>query len=469
MSTFGDHVSALAAARVLHLHMPGHRGGAAAPPELLDALGEKALALDVSEIGGLDYLHHPRTALAAQQREIADAVGAQASYLLVNGATVGNLAAILAVSGDGDCVAIQRSSHRSVYAGLIASGARPVYVSSRRDTRTGLDVGIDVAELERVLSSHTVAAVHITSPTYYGACADVEAVAALTCRYGTPLIVDEAHGSHFPFSDRLPSTALSAGADIVVHSPHKQLGALTQSAVLHVGGVAVDHSLRFWLQSLQTSSPSALLMLSLGSAYAYMQQHGAEMYSRAVELAEQLRAEFDGRRRAPLLPAAPGKWDPLKLVMDFSSVRVTGTRGYESLRRSGVIAELADDRYAVLTLGVRHRPEEVAALRHAFEVCQGLFDETASAYHAEVCPTGRLVFTPRQAVQAAQERVSLRVAEDRVSSEFIVPYPPGVPAVVPGEVILPETVRWLTAALKRGIRLVGPSDATLETISCVAS
>jgi arginine decarboxylase len=226
-----------AAREPARLHVPGHKGGPGADPQLLEAIGERALSLDIPALTyGIDIGAEP-TPFEQAQRLAADAWGARRAWFLINGASQGNLAAGLALAHHGDAVVMQRNAHSSAVDALVLSGLRPTFAAPELDPELGIAHCLAPTALDEALE-RTPGAVGawIVSPTYFGAVADVRALADVAHRHGVALIVDEAWGAHMAFNERLPAHALSLGADLVISSTHKIVGSLTQSAMLHLGG-----------------------------------------------------------------------------------------------------------------------------------------------------------------------------------------------------------------------------------------
>lgn len=461
-------------------HMPGHKGLGGAPALGVEVLGAAAYLADLSELSGFDYLHAAGAGVAAAQARASHLFGADRTWFLVNGATVGNLAALWSVAGDSQRVVLPRSSHRSVYAALSVSGASPAYVAPVRNRALDGIFGVTEERLAKVLSECPGArALHVTSPNYYGFTAPVRALAELAHSRGIPLIVDEAHGSHFAFSDRFPPGALASGADLVIQSPHKTLGSLTQSSLLHHRGGLVDpFRIDSLLQMLQSSSPSALLLVSLDVALEEMAERGRRRWEAAIALADEARRQVTGveglRAYGSEVVGTPGisGLDPTKVVVDVSGLGTTAFSAARWLRANhGINPEFADLRRLVFSITVADTEETVELLGAALADLAGRAGELAGPVGSVTSlwpeETPELVLSPRRASEAECEVVELERSAGRVSGEMIVPYPPGIPLVVPGERMTSaviDTMRQLGAA---GCRLVGPADATLATLRCI--
>jgi len=466
------------AAETHSFHMPAHKGGRGAPPLAHELLGTAAFIADLSELGGFDYLHAPAGGLLEAQQRAADVFGADRSWFLVNGATVGNLAALLAVVPDGGKVLLARGSHRSVYAGLVFAGAVPVYLPPVRNAALDGLFGVDPEDARRALEAHPdICAIHVTSPNYYGFCVPVAALARLAHDHGIPLIVDEAHGTHFAFHPDFPRSALADDADLVVHSPHKTLGSLTQSSLLHVRGTRVDAGrLAAALQMLQSSSPSALLLVSLDLACAAMADSGYERWSVALDLAAEGRRRLNKIDRLEVygadLAGEPGimETDPIKLVVDVGGLGLTGFAAAAWLRaHRGLNPEFADLRRLVCSMTVADDDSAVDALVDGFSALAdavpvvSVTAEIASEWPTEI---PEMVLTPRQASQQPARAVPLADAAGMVVTEMVMPYPPGIPLLVPGERITPAVLVALDQLRGAGCRLVGMADPTGDTLGC---
>ena len=281
-----DALRAYAGRKPGRLHVPGHKGGPAADPELREALGDAALALDIPAlIEGIDVGPEP-TPWQQAQRLAAEAWGARRTWFLLNGASQGNHVACLALVHLGDEIVVQRNAHSSTVDGLIISGLRPRFVQPELDPDLRIAHCVTPEALDRGPRPRRPAAVgaHVTSPTYFGAVADVQSLVEVAHSHGVPLVVDEAWGAHLAFHPDLPVHALAAGADLVISSTHKIVGSLTQSAMVHVGGDLIeDHLVDRAVTLTESTSPNSLLCGSLDAARRLAATRGRELLGETIE------------------------------------------------------------------------------------------------------------------------------------------------------------------------------------------
>src|SRR3954449_3855883 len=459
-------------------HVPGHKGGPGADPGLRKAIGVDALAADVpQDIHGIDLGPSP-TPYERAEGLAAEAFGAERSWFLTNGATQGNHALCLALAPLGTRVVAQRNSHTSIVDGLVLSGGIPSFGAPEYDAELGTTHAVTPAALETALRDAPDArAAFVVSPTYYGMAADLRGLADVAHGAGVPLVVDQSWGPHFGFHDALPPTALSQGADAMLTSTHKIAGSLTQSAMLHVGhsgrvdAGAVGRALRL----LRSTSPSSLLLASLDGARRQLALHGEQLLHETLEAIEVARAKLKTIPGIALADSAlvgrmgVAGYDPLRMVLD---VRRTGRTGYEiadELRRSyDVHCELPMQATVVFVIGLG---DTAAGLRRlggdVDEVVKRLSEPGATA--PIVPPAGSLsnevALSPREAFLGEAEQVAVDAAPGRISCESIASYPPGVPALLPGERISAETVAYLRELADSGARLHGASDPEFRTIN----
>jgi lysine decarboxylase len=474
-----------AAREPARLHVPGHKGGPGADPQLLEALGERALSLDIPALTyGIDIGAEP-TPFEQAQRLAADAWGARRAWFLVNGASQGNLAAGLALAHHGDAVVVQRNAHSSAVDALVLSGLRPTFAAPELDPELGIAHCLAPEALDDALARtpHAVGA-WIVSPTYFGAVADVRALADVAHRHGVALIVDEAWGAHMAFSERLPAHALSLGADLVISSTHKIVGSLTQSAMLHLGagagGLIGEDAVDRAVTLTESTSPSSLLTASLDAARRLAVLHGRELLAHTMRALAETRSQIraiDGLDVLDERMIGRGgvfDYDPLRLAIDIRGIAATGYELAPMLRQIGDInLELYGQNVvvAVFGLGERELPEAARLVDALAEAAArvGLDPSGASTSFAAPPPWGELAMTPREAFLGAQEVVPAAAAAGRIAAESLATYPPGIPNVLPGERLTGETLAYIQRTLDLGGSVRGASDRLLRTVRVVAA
>jgi arginine decarboxylase len=465
------------------LHVPGHKGGQGADPGLLRAIGARAVGLDIPGlIHGIDIGTRP-TPFERAQHLAAEAWGAKRAWFLVNGASQGNLAAGLALAHGGAEVVVQRNAHVSTIDALVLSGMRPTFASPEVDAELGIAHCITAKRLEAALEA-TPGAVGawVVSPTYFGAVADIRALASIAHGRGVPLIVDEAWGAHLAFHEELPEHALAAGADLVISSTHKIVGSLTQSAILHLGpgaaGMIDEDTVDRAVTLTESTSPNALLGASLDAARRQAAVHGRELLERTMatlaKTRDQLRTIEGLDVLDDRLAGRPGvfAYDPLRLVVD---VRRVAASGYELAPLLREIDDINLELYAqnmlvaVFGMGERDLGEAsrlVSGLRIATERV-GLKPGGVLESFAAPPAWGELVMTPREAYLAPQEVVPAALAVGRISAETLAIYPPGIPNVLPGERLSAQTLAYVRRTLEVGGSVHGASDRLMRTVRVV--
>lgn len=460
-------------------HMPGHKGTLPPNPRLVDYWGGDIHAADLVEINGIiDYLHSPKGALLEAQLLAAQAYGADHTFFLINGSTVGNITSIMATCYDGDKVIMARASHRSVYGGVVLAGATPVYVEPDYIPEVGSPLATSTEAVARLLDQHSgVKAIHVTSPNYYGYISDVRTLAEMAHAVGAVMCVDEAHGSHLAFHEKLPASAVALGADIVIQSTHKTQSALTQGSMLHVSDGLVNVArVGQILSLLQTSSPSSIILASIDAARHFSVTQGHALLEQALRLANDARAEI--RTMAGLwcygddLVGQKGiySYDPTKLVVRVSDTGWSGFEFYDRLRAEyGIDGEFADLRHVIFSITLGDTEASLGKLLAALR-CLAQTSSGKQAIVSEVdLPTGlpEMVMTPRDAYYTPSHPVAFAAAVGQISAENLIPYPPGIPLVVPGERIEAIHLEYLTYIRSMGGGVVGPEDKTLATLRVV--
>jgi arginine decarboxylase len=473
---------------VIPFHTPGHMQGRGMDRAFRDFLGENVLAIDLTQIRGLDDLLQPEEAIDEAQRLAADAYGSDHSFFLINGSTSGNQIMMMTALDPGEKIAIPRNAHKSAMGGLIMSGASPVWMQPEVDQALHTDHTVTPQTVRATLDAHPdIKAVYIVSPTYYGVAADLESIAALAHERDIPLLVDEAWGPHFRFHPALPIDALEVGADLCINSTHKMLGSLSQTAMLHQKGERIKlDRLKAVVKLFLSTSPNLVLIASLDVARRQMAIEGRALLSQTIELASDTRARLNaidgvfcfGEEQV----GKPGvfAFDPTKITITVKALGYTGYEAEEILRRRyNVQCELADlfNCLALFTIGTTREAadrlvygvKELAREDRPIDVFSpsGVLERRlqTGTYNLPDIPPIRMA--PRDAFLAATESVRFKESAGRVCAEVITPYPPGIPVISPGEEITPGVVAYLDLEKKAGVRMQGPYDSELRTIRVV--
>ncbi|MGW3043981.1 aminotransferase class I/II-fold pyridoxal phosphate-dependent enzyme [Kitasatospora sp. NPDC001159] len=475
---YADAVRAFGTRDWQRLNVPGHGAAADRFGELAGVLGEQPLRLDLPPL--LDGVDLGADSPLDQALGLAAAAwGARRTWFLTNGASQGNRIVTLALASLGSRIVVQRSVHSSVIDGLVLSGLNAAFVLPSVDTGLGIAHGVTARSVAAALEQHPDAiAAYVVTPSYFGAVADVREIAQAAHAHDVPLIVDEAWGSHFGFHPDLPAGALANGADLVVSSTHKLGGSLTQSAMLHLADGPYADQLEPLLDRAfhltQSTSASALLLSSLDLARRALAR-GGERIGDSIEQAERMRAAIrergrfrvvsDGFRRFADIAGA----DPLRVAVD---VLAGGLSGHEArrllMREHGVLVEVATHAavVAVVGAGAAHDADRFVDALHALPRTAA---PARSASLTQLPEPGPVVLAPRQAFLAPSEVVLARQAAGRVSADTLAAYPPGIPNVLPGELISTELVDFLhqTVAAPHGhVRgAVDPHVTTLRVLT----
>ncbi|QQE74534.1 aminotransferase class V-fold PLP-dependent enzyme [Brevibacillus composti] len=457
-------------------HVPGHKMGRSFDSAGIHRFSD-VLPLDVTEISGMDDLHDPAGVIAEAQALAAEAFGAEETRFLIGGSTVGNMALIMSVCRPGDKILVQRNCHKSVFHGMMLARAHPVYIVPAVDPDSGVAAGIRREDVERALQVHPDAkAVFITNPTYYGMGIDLAKMAAVVHRFGIPLLVDEAHGSHYGFHSAFPLSAMQCGVDAAVQSTHKMTAALTMSSMLHIQGPRIDRErLARSLAILQSSSPSYLLMASLDLARRHLVHEAGQEWSELLPQLERLRERIRSLAWLELAELGPSSvyttMDPLKLMLILRTDDLDGYGLQQLLEESSIYPELADTSHVLLAASSGTRAEDLHQLMRVLESlpCQSAQSSRRFAQAGMVSSSflREQAMPIHEAMDAERISIPLEQAEGHIAGEMIIPYPPGIPLLAPGERIDAPFLQQLTELRKSRVRFQGVRDASLQTIQVV--
>lgn len=444
-------------------HMPGHKRNTQTGNSLLP------YSIDITEIDGFDDLHHADGILRTAQERAAYVYHAQETHFLINGSTAGILSAILGTTKKGDQILVARNCHKSVYHAIYMNELCPVYLYPGYEEHYQLNTRISAAEVERALEEHPqIRAVVLVSPTYDGVVSDIRAIAQTVHAKGIPLIVDEAHGAHFGFHPYFPENANVCGADLVIHSVHKTLPALTQTALLHMNGTIVDRErVRRYLHMLQTSSPSYVLMASIDSCVNLLEKEAETLFADYVEKLSDARARLHKTERIRLVrPVDERKdyvsFDNSKIILSTAETDWNGRELYYALLdKYHLQPEMMAGDYVLAMTSVSDTQEGFDRLVKA--VCET--DRKVGA-GLKKKPGGSLVRTVQAYTSAGVERavasakgvpqyVRWEESAGFISLEYAYLYPPGIPLIVPGERITEQAIQRMTDYRECGYSVEG--------------
>ncbi|MCC6313011.1 MAG: aminotransferase class V-fold PLP-dependent enzyme [Thermomicrobiales bacterium] len=466
---------------VVPFSTPGHKGGRSMDAEFRDRFGSVLLAGDVPLGGGIDDTHFSRGVLEAAEALGAAAWAADRTFYLVNGSSAGNHAFLLATLRPGDEVIVGRDMHKSLMVALMLTGAVPIYVEPQLHPELSVGLGIRPESIAAALDAHPEARlVALVSPSYCGVPSDLARIAAVAHERGVPVYVDEAWGPHFHFHPALPPSAMASGVDGAVASTHKILGALTQSAVLNVAGNRADpQRIASAVGMAQTTSPSVPILASIDACRRQMALEGEALLDRAIALASEARRRLQALPGIGVLDAETlglDQYDLTKLVIDVVGLGLTGHEVEAILRRRFAVQPEMSDLVSVICLvTIGDDDSSIARLVDAFTRLAHERSETRrSGGSAELRSSGAAIasgaqaMSPRAAFFSPALAVPLERSVGAVSAELVIPYPPGIPVLAPGDVITADKVAYLRDGVARGVHLSGPADPHLATIRVVA-
>lgn len=457
-------------------HMPGHKRNAA----LTGA--DLPYGIDITEIDGFDDLHHADGILKTAQQRASELYQADETHYLINGSTVGLLSAILGCTHRGDRILMARNCHKSVYNAVFLNGLRPVYIYPDLLSSTGgedmdLNGPVTAVQVRELLEKNPdVTAVVITSPTYDGVVSDVQAIAECVHGKGIPLILDEAHGAHFGFHPYFPENGNKLGADIVIHSLHKTLPSLTQTALLHMNGTIADRDrVRMYLDILQSSSPSYVLMASIDECVRLIEEKQKEIFGAYTDMLKTAREELCGMEhlrlweskdydRSKILISVPGN-----ITGRGEKNKFTGKQLHDELGKEYLLElEMSAPNYVIAMTAPGDTENGMSRLVAALKVIDGKLAKNGKdeLYHANTeTQTGTLtrndqIYSCEEIKRFTNKRNTILFAEcaGYISTEYAYIYPPGIPLVVPGERISESTMHQIIKYQKTGFDIRGTKE-----------
>ncbi len=441
-------------------HMPGHKR------QMTGGFLPEAFRRDITEIDGFDDLHNAQGIIKDAQQRAARLYRSEETHFLINGSTCGIFAAISAVAKRGDTLLMSRNCHKAVYNAVLLRDLKLVYLYPKVFASYDLCGGITPEQVEEQLSRNAaVRAVVITSPSYDGIVSDVEGIAEVVHKYKIPLIVDEAHGAHFGFSDGFPRSSVQCGADLVIHGLHKTLPAFTQTALLHVNGSLVDRErLISYLSIFQSSSPSYLLMAGIDRCMDLLEKEGKKRFEIFEERLRDFYHKANGLKHLALVTkeGAAGTdkifaADKGKLIISTKKTDISGKELYRQLlEHYHLQAEMAADNYCLMIMTIMDTEEGFTRLLSAlFEIDRGLGIKEGKENSSNLFFNNRVFMSIHEATNKPKRAVRLADSIGKIAADFIFLYPPGIPLIVPGEEITEVFIEQLLQYLDMELCIYG--------------
>lgn len=455
----------------ISFHVPGHKSGVVLNQQSQNMFQE-LLKIDATEISGLDDLHSPEGVIKEAEELLAALYQVKESFFLVNGSTVGNLAMVLSVCEKDDIILVQRNCHKSVLNAIKLAKARPIFLEPEYNPEWKTSTGVSKGIVERAISLYPDAkAIVLTYPNYYGMVYDLKSVIDLAHLHNIPVLVDEAHGPHFIIGEPFPASAIQLGADIVVHSAHKTLPAMTMGSFLHINCERVNrHKVKEYLQMLQSSSPSYVIMASLDIARNYLATYHRNDIEFLQKEISNFKKELSTVPSIKVLDYPDLHGDTLKVTIQSRS-KLSGFELQKRFEEKGIFTELADPYNVLLILPLLKENQDYPLLEASRKIKELLAEMPYCPIQEEFIIStekiSELAIPFEKLLNIESDIIQISEAAGQVCAETIIPYPPGIPLLLMGELITEEKVKQLTQLTSMGARFQGGSFLDSNQIKIV--
>ena len=419
--------------------------------EFVDTMGY----LDITEVDPLDNLHAPEGIILEAQQLLAKTYGVKKAYFMVNGSTGGNLCSIFAAFNEGDEVLVERNCHKSIYNGLILRKLKVKYIEPLIDEKLGIFLPPDKKNIyDAIEQCENLKGIILTYPSYFGITYDIEEVLLDLKKRGLKIVVDSAHGAHFIANNKLPK-AIYGIPDYVVLSAHKTLPALTQGSYLLSN--TDDNDVEFYINTFMTTSPSYLIMSSLDYARYYLDEYGYDEYERLINKAEKYRSIINSLNKVHIISkedlAEDYDIDKSRYIVMVSK-EYSGHKLLEYLREQGIQCEMSFASGVVLLLSPINDDDDFKKLLKSFENLQlkDIRQDNYSKYYSFI---PKKVLEPYEVFKKECKYIKINEADKNIACEAIIPYPPGIPLLCPGEVITKEAIDIIDDYISNNRSVIG--------------
>ncbi|HEY8892970.1 MAG TPA: aminotransferase class V-fold PLP-dependent enzyme [Clostridium sp.] len=458
--------------------MPGHKGGLGfSNTSQGSELYKNFIKGDITEVDGLDNLHYAEGIIKESQKLLSEYYASIKSYFLVNGSTSGNLAMIYSSFNEGDKIIVERNCHRSIFNAIIMRKLRPVYIKNKIHSKYDVPFPLDKEHFLSLINENKDAkGIIVTYPNYYGICFDLPYVIKIAKSYNIKVLVDAAHGAHFGANKLLPENPMKMGANMVVMSAHKTLPSLTQTAFLHIGEGNDISKVDFYVSAFLSTSPSYMFLCSMDYARFYIQEYGENDYEVLIKICELYRKKINNLGKIHILgqedlidSSGSSAKDVNKYTLDLTRYILNVPKGYsghkllEYLRINKIQAEMSDSRNVVLICSPFNKNGDFEKLYKALKNCDmnSIKDKYVELIDYDM---PKIMMYPYEVMDREKDMVDLKNTENKISAVAIVPYPPGIPIVMPGEMISKKTIAVIEYYLKCKITVLGINDGKVATV-----
>ncbi|WP_300257609.1 aminotransferase class V-fold PLP-dependent enzyme [Clostridium sp.] len=456
---------------VVPFSMPGHKMARG-----FKGFEEILLRGDLTEVEGLDNLQHPEGIIKEAEDKLSNLYESKKSYFLVNGSTCGNLIMIFSLFKEGDKVLVERNCHKSIMNGIIMRKLKPVFINNIFHSKLKAPVGINLNHLKEQISLNgDLKGIILTYPNYYGIGVNIDETIKIAREANLKVAIDSAHGAHFGFNKLLPKSVQELNADIVIMSAHKTLPSLTQTAWMHVNDEDFIDKTEFYKNIFMSTSPSYMFMMSLDYARNFLEEHGEEAYNNLFKIIDDFKNDIKELSYFKILDKEflingleknikinDIKIDNSRIVINLNE-NLNGNKLLDYLRSENIQCEMSDNKNVVLIPSPFNTEEDFKILKNALKSCDinCLKDEEVDFYLTDL-PEKKL--EPFEVLDLEYERININDALGKIVAENIVPYPPGVPMLIMGEVIGERHIKLLNEYIKNKVNLIGVNDKKVKVI-----
>lgn len=443
-------------------HMPGHKRNK-------ENKFINPFCLDITEIDNFDNLHHSEGILLEAQKRAASLYQSEESYFIINGSTSGLLSAISACTNKGGSILMARNCHKAVYNAVFLNELKNIYTYPQNTNKYCVNGGLSPENVKQLLiNNKNIQAVVITSPTYDGIVSNIKEIVRIVHEFKIPLIVDEAHGAHFGFHSYFPSSAISSGADIVIHSLHKTLPSFTQTAIIHVNGSLVNRDrLKRYLSIYQTSSPSYLLMASMDSCINLLQNNGKTLFHNYVQNLSKFRESLSNLKKLEVIDESIignndiYDLDCSKIIISVKNTDITGKELYHLLlKKYHLQMEMATSDYVLGMTSIMDTWEGFERLKNALYEIDKTCKLVENNENININLKAKICYTITESLNKKMNECNLSDAVGKVSGEYVYLYPPGIPVIAPGEEITYKLVQQINKFKEMGLSIEGMKDSS---------